>query len=73
MGLVTVPRELEITLSEEEHLQKENSFKCAEPPFPPRVRKGSACPLVPALPGCGGGEVVRGSLGNPLCAEGWQC
>lgn len=65
MGLVAVSKELENITSEAEHLQKENAFRWAKPPLARSVRKGSACPLVPWLPGCGEGEVAWGSLGNP--------
>lgn len=73
MGLVTVPKEREITVSEAEHLQKENAFRWAKPPLLPGMRKGSACPPVPTVPGCGGGQVARGSLDDPQHTEGWQC
>lgn len=73
MGLATVPEEMEITICEAEHLQKENTLRWARPPLLPSMRKGSACPLVPRVPDRGWGEVMRESLGDPRCTEGWQC
>lgn len=63
MGLVTVPKEREITVSEAEHLQKENAFRWAKPPLLPGMKEGQCMPSGPYAPRLwwrAGGEGVPG-------------